>query len=808
MTLPSTATLSLEEFLAKMSEKPWTFGWDAILVFDRQKTNMLLMQEYIDRFDADAYFPPIEPSEIDIAEGIKHALIGLVLDKPRLSFENANISDSRARLTLRMVGGKQMQLTEALRDGKPVKTPTRLSTLNAVVGPSLLMNINLLAVPGSVDSAGKVMLDLAQGYDYYFTGVETEYEREKVGVHLKGILEHWQDDLTQFELSELKKSEQSLLEPGNFGIRTHLAPGGNVLDGPAYGEGAVVLFVAMKGSQNGSYPAANEDMVYMLPSGPRTYSSNLVLGSKFILEKVVLPALDDVNWIPGAKLELRAQPGTPRDQLVATAGIHTYEAWEHTLGILTVALPAMSMDFVSEEPLSFYVENDHLIFRWKTQPKSYEIDINYLNTDYNPPNLIRTKAQVDVLQDVLCRFSFKIERVEEQHRIRFELSEAKMDSSLTLTSWDKRIHGTKLEMARSILDTAQARFRYFTDSLLDPLKAVSATLDAFRLNNLLFRGENTVVPQALHWPTDLTILGDLAPDRTSLEISPAEVVVSGGRTQHFKVEPAGSVQWSVENIPGESGDTGTIDANGAYQAPSAASLRADGFRRVVVKATRGAMISKALVSLVENEVSVYPSVVVVGLGSSHSLVAGTADGAALEWSLGADGLGSLGDDPNKDPEMQDGRRYTAPNRLPEPKPGDPLAYFASRLDQVTVTPKAGGTPRTIDVLIAGNQSGSYWLEASAQGANAVKLTFYRATRSSPKDEVPAADTHWHLFKGDGTLSNGVYTPAVDSAEQYAIVLAFYDDGESSDRYAYMIVPVPFVSTRHFIQLLSTPVSEV
>ncbi|MFJ3073234.1 hypothetical protein, partial [Pseudomonas sp. NPDC087029] len=69
--------LSLEEYLRRMGEKPWTFGWDALVVFDRYKTNVLLMQEYIDRLGTDKSFPVFEDSEIDVAEGIKHALLGL-----------------------------------------------------------------------------------------------------------------------------------------------------------------------------------------------------------------------------------------------------------------------------------------------------------------------------------------------------------------------------------------------------------------------------------------------------------------------------------------------------------------------------------------------------------------------------------------------------------------------------------------------------------------------------------------------------------------------------------------------------------
>ncbi|WP_154100844.1 hypothetical protein [Pseudomonas putida] len=114
---------------------------------------------------------------------------------------------------------------------------------------------------------------------------------------------------------------------------------------------------------------------------------------------------------------------------------------------------------------------------------------------------------------------------------------------------------------------------------------------------------------------------------------------------------------------------------------------------------------------------------------------------------------------------------------------------------------ATGGKRTIDVLVIVSQGGAYWLEASAVGEG-VKLTFYRTTIRDPKQEVPADETHWHLYKGDGTFVNGVYTPKAGSVEQYAIVTAIYED-VTADRFAYMIIPIPFVSSQRFVALLGT-----
>ncbi|WP_236193676.1 hypothetical protein [Pseudomonas faucium] len=795
--------LSLEEYLRRMGEKPWTFGWDALVVFDRYKTNVLLMQEYIDRLGTDKSFPVFEDSEIDVAEGIKHALLGLTLDKPRLSFEAASIALSKASVTMRMVGGKQLQLNESYHDGQSVKVVTRLSTLNAVVGPSLIFDSKLATAAGSVGEDGAVVLELFMDEDgdgkpdivYRFTGVETEFERLKLGAHLGELMGKWGPELTRLQLSELRDSEDSVLHPERFGIRTHAAPDANVRGTQAYGDGAVVLFVAMKDSPNGTYPADDADMLYMLPASSENFSSNLILAQDLIWNKVLVPAVKDVEWVKNARFEDREVPGSRHRQLIATAGEFAHEInVENTLSF--TRLPRWSMQFAGNKPMRFHVSGNNLVFEFKP-------DVQYNNSEqgmrehpgdgwYLSSGRIQWSLTIEVF------FKFVVTNEQDKPVIDLVYERENVQGGMEIVEFNGT--STQRKLLEERLDFEREKLQRFAQELVTPLRSVGATLDAFRLNNLLFRGDNVVTPESLNLPADLTVLGHLSPERTDLVIEPVEVVVAGGGRLQFTPSLLGDTNWSVANVDDDGGSPGSIDTfTGLYTAPSAESLRAAGFRRVVVTAQRGDKVSKAMVSLVESSVSVYPSVVVVPLGSQHSLVAGEVEGAALSWALKDANLGAIAPDPDKDPTMQDGYKFTAATTLPEPASGDPLNYYGSRLTEVQVSTAAGGT-RTIDVLVTNNQSGSYWLEASAQGEG-VKLTFYRTTRSNSKEEVPAADTHWHKYKGDGTFVNGVYTPQAGSVEQYAVVSAFYDDGESSDRFAFMIIPIPFVSNQRFVALL-------
>lgn len=189
---------SLEEFLAEMDKGAKTLKWDALLVFDRSATNALLTQEYIDRVDIeDVFFPALPDGSVDVGNGIEHVLLGLILDKPRLSFENASIQDSKGKLQMRLVGGKHIEVSEKFLDGKPVRRVGALTVYNAATRGLLDMNIRLEAVAGSVDSSGKVLLDLNDAFDHQFSGGGTEFEKQRLGLYFQNVFDAWNEKMKE-----------------------------------------------------------------------------------------------------------------------------------------------------------------------------------------------------------------------------------------------------------------------------------------------------------------------------------------------------------------------------------------------------------------------------------------------------------------------------------------------------------------------------------------------------------------------------------------------------------------------------------
>lgn len=352
--------------------------------------------------------------------------------------------------------------------------------------------------------------------------------------------------------------------------------------------------------------------------------------------------------------------------------------------------------------------------------------------------------------------------------------------------------------------TLKVAFRKNAEEIMD----IEFEVDALRLNNLLFRGENVVDPRDVSMPTDLTLLGNLAPKRTSLVISPSEPIVASGQVIEFTAESElGGVTWKVENLPGEEGETGEFSdsSNGRYTAPSDLALRAEGHRRLIVTATRGDLVSRVLVSVVPSQVTVNPWVAVVNVGMSHSLSAATPHPGGLTWDTPK--LGAIA--PDDDLLNPGGYKYTAPVKLPEREADDPLYHISLRLDSVTVHPAAGGPAATIDMLVVGSKNANYWLEPKGLPDGRVELPFYKTHREDGKIAVPEP-VEWTVLRGSGIVDQAtrVYTPAPNNSEQFVIIAAFYNDGESTDTVDYVVLPMPLVPVQRYAEILNPAIKEV
>jgi len=800
--------LSVEEFLRKLAEKPMTFGFDAVLAFDRGRTNNLLMQEYIDRFDSESYFPPLN-GEIELVHGSTwHQIRGFLFDKPRLSFEDATLADSTATLTLRIVGGKQLQFDQP--QASPVKNLLRLSAANPVHGPSLIINIELKKVTGGVDSAGRVVLDLSQGTSYIFTGIDSHNERIKMGEHFRQVFQSWDDDQKVYQLNELKVKSNDLIQPGDFVIRTHAAPNATSVLSEDFGKGAVVLFVSMKGREMGRPPITDAQMPYMLPDADPPFTANLLLSHAYILEHVLLSKFNDLEGLDRFNFELQNDATGQFKKLVATSGRLVMLPWfmeepgHRDRRNTSAQLSYMGLD--SDTPFSFEIIEIGRSGEWQLLGSWHgtaEPECRAFSSGTGMEGNLTAQGPVRVSWKWSQGFSFNIVEDEDGQRLVFgAVGEPSVEIEFDFPS---QFMHARLDSGRVVI---QSMFRdtinFRLGSIAGPLYNMSFELDAFRLNSLLFQSDDVVQLRESYWPGDLTLLGDLAPGRTGFAVAPQEQIVLANTSYSFAVEPhTAGVKWSVANLPDEAGNPGTIDADtGEYQAPQVADLDGD-FKRVVVTASAGGVTSKSLVSVVARDVSVYPMIVVLSIGGKYTVSASTMDGSPLSWAMAEGSLGHLQPDLEPDPEVQDSRVYVAPTSDPDWEPDRPYHEYVVRMDQIQVS-RPSAPAQHIDVLLHIGRS-SYWLEPEVAGAS-LKLHFrYKTTKGEVK-EVPQDEARWYVVKGDGEVEDGLFTPRPNSTQLYAVIVAMrspedVDDDDVGYRFAYMIVPLPFVSADTFVALL-------
>lgn len=812
----AVGTQSLEDFLTEMEKGPHTHKWDALLVFDRGAANTLLAQEYIDRVDVpDMFFPTLPDGKVPSGNGIEHVLLGLVLDKPRLSFENANLRQPKGKLKMRLIGGKHVEVIETFIDGKPIRSVQALIVYNAATHGVLDMVIELDAVEGSVDDSGKVLLDINNAYDHLFSGGATGPEKVRLGLYFDDLFEVWhkqKKEMLQFPLSELVVDNDSPINPGYFLLGTHAPQSARAFGSGNYGDGAVVVFVAMKGSAPGEYPPNDDALLYMLPDAAVPYTSNLVLSQKMIAHQVINLGVNQFDWMRG-KFDVVEMVGE-RYKLVANDGASSYFDFSYSdVNHGGTARPWRWRFTVDGAHAGLFSKGDEFTFegravkaRWNSTFEAGTL-VYWIQTGATAGRTTSLK----ITSQVSVYASYKFEVSSEGGDPVLKLSMDDFESAVKVFIEDDFGVGDGPEDAKEKSNKLKAELETALEAELrkmaGSLKSMTFEIDALRLNKLLFRGENVVEPRDVALPTDLTLLGNLAPKRTTLVISPAEPIVASGGPIDFVAQSAtGPVKWEVFNLPGETGERGEFKdpSNGKYTAPSDDALRTEGQRRLIVTATSGELVSKTLISVVPSHVSVNPWVAAVNLGKDFAVNAVAPNSAALIWD--APELGTVG--PDTDPLNPGGYKYTAPAKLPKREPTDPQHYRALRLDPVTVRPAAGGTPGTIDMLVVGPKSASYWLEPEARDDGSVALPFYRLNLDLEKVEVPEP-VEWTVLRGRGTVdpATRVYTPDPDADDQYVIISAYYVNDQYADTHDYIILPLPFVPVRRYADILSPVLKE-
>ncbi|ENB9663854.1 MULTISPECIES: hypothetical protein [Pseudomonas] len=798
---------SLEDFLNEIAKARKNFGYPVIVAFDRKTANNVLKQEFIERYTGELFLDPMN-SEVDIESGVSyHQLSDFCLDQPRLTFENADLSDSKATLMMRTVRGKQLQLSQAV--GSTRRQVTRLAKASPINGPSLVFDIELKNTRNAVSENGRVYFSYAAGTNYAFYGGTTQFELDKLGLHFKEYFEAYtvqpgQREIIEYTLGELANLADLILKPKDFKIRTHGAPGTRLRNQASFGDGAVVLFVELEGfdSSNAIPPDRNDKLPYLLPDG---YSANVLINSDFITKNLIIKQLKEsasgislLDWAP----LLTGGLGYRATGELSIDGFEFYDNAGPNVTTFTKYNATYTCPPEHDTAKNFRItfKNDLMIVDWNDEHRA-------AGRAYTP------RSGLDpIIEDgefvnswsIRLEYKFTIETIEGKHSLALEKTKQDYTYNLMATGdLGKHVHYGE-RVYRLCYERSEPKFKEFLDSIMSGFTTLDVEIDTFILSSLLFRNSQVAL-DSVHWPNDLLTVGQLAPDRTKFSISTSDntaidqgetSVLTGGRIA-FTTEPATpGVVWSVQHLPDYTGDDlkGEIDpGTGVYTAPAADTFD-DSFIKVIVTAKSGDNVAHALVSVLRTTVSVYPSVMTLNLGAYNDILAGEMNKGAINWAV--EGFGKLEDIDNGDPLAQASKRYLAPTvgEVPDWDDSMPLLDMYIRHSRIKVS--SGATSKYVDVLLPIAIQDNHWLEATRAGEG-VRFEFWWKPKSRPAELVDPENTSWHVRVGSGTCIDGVYTPDPSKAEEYAVIVATNDVTED---YASMILPLPFIDVEQFMAL--------
>ncbi|MCI0910844.1 hypothetical protein [Pseudomonas putida] len=818
---------SLEDFLSFMREKPRTLGWDAIVAYDRNKANDLLVQEYIDRFESTAYFETLTFA-VPITQGWQVSE-GQRLDKPRLKFEDAELGNSTADLSMHIVGGRQFHVGFDLNGGYRFNSIKLADALN---GPVLHVRVRLGNSPGVIEPVqngeAKVVIDLSNPtWEFYLTFSDYPEENLVGGARYKEIFSNWPDEKKKLTLNTLKVAPDEFVQPASFLIRTHAEPNATG------GEGAVLLFVTMQGGENGSLPATDEDFHYLLPDGETPYSTNVIFSQKYFVTRLV------AKWFAGLN---SANADSPFEFKISGDGDgrQTFiQGIEATRGVFKA--PRYTTD-QSARPYLDYQNGFNLpfapdpvfgvgTFLAKQSQLSEELELAW-SGDNNTFVEAGTNTgqgwyagESDFGWTGTATFRFGLD---DQNQCRMQFLGYAMLCRLGVRSdWYDyaKDYPAMYEVITETNRVGGEKVKEAVTGAIDSFAGATNDLNLFLIHGLLFRGGAEVIqPDEAHLPGDVVLPGYLAPSRTALKLNATEVTIGAGSFYQFTAEPSSGVTWAVSNLPDEEGDCGSIDGNGKYT-PMAASTIPHAQKVVIVTATSGEHISRALVTVIKRSIALDPVIMtaqqLATKDNVYKVSGASLQGSNLQWRMSENAIGSIQTDPDPLPDVQDGRLYVVPKKssaatmafderygklMPVPSEqwqarraagckfsavdlSDLMAF-----EQIIV--EGGNDSQTIDVLLP-LRNETHWFTYQPMADGAVQLEFWTDTQDGHY-QVPPEDADWFLVRGNGTLELGLYTPAADGSDSYAVVAA-YEQGARGYWWTYAILPMPYLDVAPIIE---------
>lgn len=274
------ASNSLASILEKMKDRSITERWGAVCAFDRERLNRVLLQQWLEKYDGTNYVPVFSGEmELNDSKTEKGILKDVLLGKPLLSFEPAALDNSRAILTLSILGGSF--------SAHEIKTGLLYSyEITEAQGYTLKIKLDLSLVVGEIDRLGRVTLDLSKGTEFSCNLAGPAASQQKIGAFFHERFKKLPVERQVYELGILDLKGGGDLTPTNFIILTQRAPGAELPGALNVGDGAVVVMIKLRGNAMGGDIPSKDRFPYLIPddeeNGVRKYSATMVLAREFI----------------------------------------------------------------------------------------------------------------------------------------------------------------------------------------------------------------------------------------------------------------------------------------------------------------------------------------------------------------------------------------------------------------------------------------------------------------------------------------------------------------------------------------------
>lgn len=791
---------ALVDIIQWMSEKTRMFGWDSIVALDRFKLNRLLSQEYISRFDGNGMLPPID-GDASLIGNYKVFLQDFILDRPRLSFENANLNDSKARLRLRIIGGNQLNLE---RRGEWYIY--RVDWISPLVGPELRLELDLAEVPGEVADGGAVLLDLNNSDFFELSYADHAIIQQLSSDFFKEKFQALRPEQRRWQLGQVAPGLEPLLTPESFLLRTQAAPEAAQAE---EGDGAVLAFIQAQGGSKGDLPGANSDFMYLIP-GEDDYSATVLFQRQRLMAVALIREIR--HLLSGdTKFAMEFDDQGLLCAMVAVSGSMVVEGqcfnvkkgsiWRFEGQTVYLRLKYnRTLDPIQlKDNLRVNFSGDTVELLWSfsgfttATVSELEEDLGLLDLE-----LVNQYTQTPMETKGSLRAVYRLRESSVMELLTYDEvmpPDPERPSDPDEPFINPESFGDDHERLRRLIEIdfwwmilvliSGGMFELLMLSRhLQKNLPTELVLDELVRETVRLKFGGAITGDNVQAPLDVGLFGSVAPSLTTFEIAPLEPIIGSGRTQPFSIAPMVlDPVWEAKLVWGEAASAGSV-VNGLYEAPKAQEIHSD-FIRVKVTATdrQTRFSTSALVTVVSHGLQVSPLVEVCEEHDEVSLSASDLDGGDLTWRIvGATPHGRLLN------ETGANNTYVAGARVP----GTPFI-----IDEIEVSSKSEKDPRSIFVITRGATMGMVVIKTMdlEQGTADLALDISGSH----------VDATWTVLHGPGAMAGNVYTADPTSTVRFVIIEGGADFPPPFGRIAnFIILALPlFEHTLAYQALCST-----